>query len=388
MDYEDNLEAPVWDELNHEGDKTQSLVSNSIESIGQISTNEERKDNELLETTASFADKIDLDSAPEWKDPGLSVAGNPQLEEHDNSKADDLINSLAPEQDPIADLKNSTTQFIATRESGGALFTGNANSPLVFDDTIYDANTSPNTSKSISGRRSGKPRILFDSARAQRNSKRNHSLKAKRTTASDDTIKTPFTDPLKKAEKENEFVEEPLDDRNERRENNEGKFTASVEKNILEQVDRPLYNLPQTGANISSPAEVEENSEKFGKTKIGSKVPPTEKAVAFKVEVKDPVKVGELTSIHVEYTVISESSLLELKYAQVSRRYRDFRWLYRQLQNNHWGKVIPPPPEKQSVGSFKENFIENRRFQMESMLKKICQDPVLQKDKIFYSFDK
>lgn len=69
MDYEDNLEAPVWDELNHEGDKTQSLVSNSIESIGQISTNEERKDNELLETTASFADKIDLDSAPEWKDP-------------------------------------------------------------------------------------------------------------------------------------------------------------------------------------------------------------------------------------------------------------------------------------------------------------------------------
>lgn len=386
MDYEDNLEAPVWDELNHEGDKTQSLVSNSIESIGQISTNEERKNNELLETTASFADKIDLDSAPEWKDPGLSVAGNPQLEEHDNSKADDLINSLAPEQDTIADLKNSTTQFIATRESGGALFTGNANSPLVFDDTIYDANTSPNTSKSISGRRSGKPRILFDSARAQRNSKRNHSLKAKRTTASDDTIKTPFTDPLKKAEKENEFVEEPLDDRNERRENNEGKFTASVEKNILEQVDRPLYNLPQTGANISSPAEVEENSEKFGKTKIGSKVPPTEKAVAFKVEVKDPVKVGELTSIHVEYTVISESSLLELKYAQVSRRYRDFRWLYRQLQNNHWGKVIPPPPEKQSVGSFKENFIENRRFQMESMLKKICQDPVLQKDKDFLLF--
>lgn len=43
MDYEDNLEAPVWDELNHEGDKTQSLVSNSIESIGQISTNEEER---------------------------------------------------------------------------------------------------------------------------------------------------------------------------------------------------------------------------------------------------------------------------------------------------------------------------------------------------------
>ncbi|QHS76179.1 sorting nexin 1 [Saccharomyces paradoxus] len=389
MDYEDNLEAPVWDELNHEEDKTQSVISNSIEPVSQLSTHEKGKEEgrkDELETTASLVNKISLDIAPEWKGTGLSVADNPLLEEHDDSKADALINSLAPEQDPIADLTNSATQLIVTRESGDALFTGNVNSPLVFDDTIYDASTSPNTSRSISGRRFGKPRILFDSAKAQRNSKRNHSLKTKKTTASNNTTKTPFTDPLKKAEKENEFVEEPLDDRNDRKESNKEKAAASVEKNILEQVDKPLYNLPKTGANTVSPIKVEENPKMFEKTKTGSKVLPTEKATAFKVEVKDPVKVGELTSIHVEYTVISESALLELKYAQVSRRYRDFRWLYRQLQSNHWGKIIPPPPEKQSVGSFKEDFIENRRFQMESMLKKIGQDPVLQKDRDFLLF--
>ncbi|CAI4036379.1 hypothetical protein SMKI_15G2210 [Saccharomyces mikatae IFO 1815] len=389
MDYEDNLEAPVWDELNHEEDITQSVIPNPIESVHEASAHEEEEKKDIVETKAPFTDENSLAVAPKWEEPGSPMADNSLVEEeefHDNSKSDALINSLAPEQDPISDLNNNSTQFSA-KQSNDALFTGNANSPLVFDDTIYDTNTSLNSSsKSISGRRSGKPRILFDSARAQRSSKRNHSLKTKSTIAFNDAIKTPFTDPLKKAEKENEFVEEPLNDEEERRGSNEATIIACAKKNILEQVDRPLYNLPQKNINTASPIKVEANSEMVKKTKKESKVLSTEKPVAFNVEVKDPVKVGELTSIHVEYTVISESPLLELKYAQVSRRYRDFRWLYRQLQNNHWGRVIPPPPEKQSVGSFKQDFIENRRFQMDTMLKKICQDSVLQKDKDFLLF--
>ena len=42
------------------------------------------------------------------------MADNSLVEEeefHDNSKSDALINSLAPEQDPISDLNNNSTQF-------------------------------------------------------------------------------------------------------------------------------------------------------------------------------------------------------------------------------------------------------------------------------------
>ncbi|CAI2036890.1 hypothetical protein SEUBUCD646_0H01220 [Saccharomyces eubayanus] len=389
MDYEENLEAPVWDELNHEEDSAQNAIPNQSESVGKSPALREGE-TKLPKDSASFDNGTDVHIAPKWKDPGLSIADNLLVEEqedNDNSKANALIDSLAPEKDPIAALKNDATQFLVMKDSSDALFAGNANSPLVFDDAIINGDTSTSAnSKNISGRRSGKPRILFDSTKSQRNSRRIHSLKTTKTITSDNASKSPFIDPLKKAEKENEFVEEPLDDENEneKKGTNEGNTAASTKKSILEQVDKPLYNLPQRTENTASPAKAEGDSKKVRNTKAEPNVSFAKQD--FNVEVKDPVKVGELTSAHVEYTVISESPLLDLKYSQVSRRYRDFRWLYRQLQNNHWGKVIPPPPEKQSVGSFKQDFIENRRFQMDAMLTKICQDSILQKDKDFLLF--
>jgi sorting nexin-1/2 len=64
----------------------------------------------------------------------------------------------------------------------------------------------------------------------------------------------------------------------------------------------------------------------------------------------------------------------------VSRRYRDFLWLYNQLHNNNPGVVVPPPPDKQAVGRFEANFIESRRAAMERMLNRTCQHPILQHD--------
>lgn len=65
---------------------------------------------------------------------------------------------------------------------------------------------------------------------------------------------------------------------------------------------------------------------------------------------------------------------------EVSRRYRDFLWLYNQLHNNNPGVVVPPPPEKQAVGRFDSNFIESRRAALERMLNKITAHPILQHD--------
>lgn len=42
--------------------------------------------------------------------------------------------------------------------------------------------------------------------------------------------------------------------------------------------------------------------------------------------------------------------------------------------------IVPPPPEKQAVGRFNDNFVEARRAALEKMLNKIAAHPTLQLD--------
>ena len=122
---------------------------------------------------------------------------------------------------------------------------------------------------------------------------------------------------------------------------------------------------------------------------------------SFDISVGDPHKVGDLTSSHIVYQVrtkvsghtwtwlqmviLTEGSQTTSKaYRQpefaVSRRYRDFLWLYTQLHSNNPGVVVPPPPEKQAVGRFDTNFVESRRAALERMLNKTAHHPILQHD--------
>lgn len=64
----------------------------------------------------------------------------------------------------------------------------------------------------------------------------------------------------------------------------------------------------------------------------------------------------------------------------MTRRYRDFLWLYNSLHSNNPGIVVPPPPEKQAVGRFDTNFVESRRAALERMLNKTAAHPTLQHD--------
>jgi sorting nexin-1/2 len=64
----------------------------------------------------------------------------------------------------------------------------------------------------------------------------------------------------------------------------------------------------------------------------------------------------------------------------VTRRYKDFLWLYNTLHANNPGVVVPPPPEKQAVGRFDSNFVESRRMALEKMLNKTAAHPTLQHD--------
>ncbi|KAL5114232.1 Vacuolar protein sorting-associated protein vps5 [Pleosporales sp. CAS-2024a] len=103
---------------------------------------------------------------------------------------------------------------------------------------------------------------------------------------------------------------------------------------------------------------------------------------SFSIYVGDPHKVGDLTSSHTEYSVTTKTTSKGYRNSDftVSRRYRDFLWLYTQLHNNNPGVIIPPPPEKQAVGRFEADFVESRRAALERMLNKSAAHPVLQHD--------
>ncbi|MCJ1298355.1 Vacuolar protein sorting-associated protein 5 [Hypocenomyce scalaris] len=102
----------------------------------------------------------------------------------------------------------------------------------------------------------------------------------------------------------------------------------------------------------------------------------------FGITVGDPHKVGDLTNSHIVYQVRTKTSSKAYKQSEfaVSRRYRDFLWLYNSLHANNPGVVVPPPPEKQAVGRFDSNFVESRRSALERMLNKTAAHPILQHD--------
>ncbi|KAK2850597.1 hypothetical protein FQN49_005507 [Arthroderma sp. PD_2] len=103
---------------------------------------------------------------------------------------------------------------------------------------------------------------------------------------------------------------------------------------------------------------------------------------SFYITVGDPHKVGDITSSHIVYQVRTKTTskaYVRPEFA-VTRRYRDFLWLYTSLHSNNPGIVVPPPPEKQAVGRFDTNFVESRRAALERMLNKIAAHPTLQHD--------
>ncbi|KAF4619017.1 hypothetical protein G7Y89_g14830 [Cudoniella acicularis] len=102
----------------------------------------------------------------------------------------------------------------------------------------------------------------------------------------------------------------------------------------------------------------------------------------FEITVGDPHKVGDLTSSHIVYLVRTKTTSKAYRQSEfaVTRRYRDFLWLYNSLHGNNPGIIVPPPPEKQAVGRFDQNFVESRRAALERMLNKTAQHPTLQHD--------
>lgn len=165
---------------------------------------------------------------------------------------------------------------------------------------------------------------------------------------------------------------------------------------LVHEANAPLYDVPQISdeerlKSLSKPKKIENTvSKETNEEKEGSKFNPL-----IEISVGDPMKVGDITTAHIVYSIkirIKNSNDERWKKFDkdeilVTRRYKDFRWIYHQLQNNHPGKIIPPPPAKQTyIGRFNENFIENRRLSLEKMLNKIANIEKLYYDDDFMMF--
>lgn len=70
----------------------------------------------------------------------------------------------------------------------------------------------------------------------------------------------------------------------------------------------------------------------------------------------------------------------------VSRRYKHFDWLHERLQDKFTTIPIPSLPDKQISGRYQDDFIQNRRIQLQSWVNRICRHPVLSQSTVWKHF--
>ncbi|KAI8916534.1 Vps5 C terminal like-domain-containing protein [Powellomyces hirtus] len=110
--------------------------------------------------------------------------------------------------------------------------------------------------------------------------------------------------------------------------------------------------------------------------------PPAEPKYQFQCDVTDPMKVNQAVGSYVVYRVKTQtnSPLYRSSEVTVNRRFSDFYWLFDKLVLQHPGIIIPPVPEKQTLGRFQEEFVESRRMGLEYFMRKVVSHPILQDD--------
>ena len=78
----------------------------------------------------------------------------------------------------------------------------------------------------------------------------------------------------------------------------------------------------------------------------------------------------------------------EFSFSQFSvlRRYSDFVWLNEQLNFFNPGTIVPPLPEKQSVGRFTPEFVESRRRGIEKFMSRVTKHAILKDTSVLATF--
>lgn len=88
--------------------------------------------------------------------------------------------------------------------------------------------------------------------------------------------------------------------------------------------------------------------------------------------------VNKYTSYRVDVRAPGNDMSATQAFSAVLRRYSDFLWLYEKLQDERAGAIVPPLPEKQPMGRFNPQFVEDRRRALERFLRRVAIHPELQ----------
>ena len=167
-----------------------------------------------------------------------------------------------------------------------------------------------------------------------------------------------------------------------------GPLGSSAQADVAEEeeeAERPQLPSKDTHAPVHMKSPPSQYTPSSSTSTASAGAVPLEQLTAlptFTIYVGDPHKIGDLTSAHIVYRVHTKTTSKAYKQEDfvVNRRYRDFLWLYNNLNSDNPGIVVPPPPDKQAVGRFHNDFVEGRRYALERMINKIASHPTLQRD--------
>ncbi|KAI8821365.1 uncharacterized protein EV422DRAFT_527934 [Fimicolochytrium jonesii] len=106
---------------------------------------------------------------------------------------------------------------------------------------------------------------------------------------------------------------------------------------------------------------------------------------ALKVTVTDAQKHGEGSSAFVTYAIDTKSTLPSFARSNLStrRRFQDFAWLHGTLSEEYPACIIPPLPGKHRMeyitgDRFSTEFIEKRRYSLQTYINRVTRHPTLQ----------
>ncbi|KAK7019666.1 hypothetical protein SK128_021356 [Halocaridina rubra] len=103
----------------------------------------------------------------------------------------------------------------------------------------------------------------------------------------------------------------------------------------------------------------------------------------FSCEISSPSMQSEFLGMK---NYISYSVLPSFSTKHVSRRYKQFDWLHKQLKTIYPLIVLPPLPEKHILGNLEESVVNHRTYMLQVWLNRICRHPVLSHCEMFQLF--
>ncbi|CCH43025.1 Vacuolar protein sorting-associated protein [Wickerhamomyces ciferrii] len=397
--FSENISSNIANELSATLSQ-QNLHDHENEEDEDDDNEQDEDDNAAVEDTGKWDDRSESnkqtnnnETRVETPDEDL-VSGSSNPKESKDKTG--LISSLTADSG-----KSFISESVKSPKKDGTLFTDKNKGTLDFGDDDKDETEQSTAHLTSPTKLASRRKNVYKTPRFRRNGSKTSTLKKEvESSPLDTTENSDVLGPLgitDDTESQNQDTESPAD-----------KLLRASEAPIFEINRTPLSplksNRSESQPSLSgvSSSSIRESStanseaqssldpqQQLEQAKIQQKKQEAEQSnINLEIVVGDPIKVGDLTSAHTAYSVRTntDSELLRTPQTVVSRRYRDFRWLYRQLQTTHPGRIVPPPPEKQAVGRFNDDFIEARRFALERMLVKISKNPNLQTDPDFIMF--